>query len=212
MEHLYRRYCRSRRSLRAYFAHSASFNICPPLIDFTSGRNETYFLCRLCLPRRPSLRTAAPGTSPSLPSLIRFPYLSCICLIVSPYCTVFFRPRCLRRWETGRSYPGDIINLPHSRHSVSVAFPVRLFKPESRRRRRCLPPPPPQSAVALSIYLWSRKHALPSSTLFYPHRHTACSRASERASERDRDMRGDKSAILPVARGARAREATWSFE
>lgn len=34
------------RFLRAHSAHSVSFNICSPLIDFTSRHNENYFHCR----------------------------------------------------------------------------------------------------------------------------------------------------------------------
>lgn len=88
------------RFLRAHFAYSVSFNICSPLIDFTSRRNGTYFYrrhhCALRFLRR------------YIPDIYLVSTLLYLCIV---WCF------------SARFYSGDIINLPHSWRSIFVAFP-----------------------------------------------------------------------------------------
>lgn len=82
---------------------------------FHVERKQDIFSLPIC----PSASPAMHLTSPYSICLL---YLSCIRPIVSPYCTVFFHPH--RRRDLG-----DIINLLHSRQSVSVLFPFSIGKP-----------------------------------------------------------------------------------
>lgn len=84
MEHLYRRYCRSVVPFARVFC---SFRLVQYLLVFNRFHVET----QRDLFSLPVLSTPPPClVHLFLSLLIRLPYLSCICLIVSSYCTVFF--------------------------------------------------------------------------------------------------------------------------
>lgn len=137
------------RFLRAHFAHSASFNICSPLIDFTSRRNRTYFYCcHHCALR--FLRRYIPDI-----------YLVSTLLYL----------RIVWCFSAGL-YSGDIINLPHSRRSISVAFPSsRGCRESSRRRLSSRYRPYLLANLALMraffsyVLFYSRKHVRDKSTI-----------------------------------------------